>query len=120
MMTSRESVAPTDDWLDAALRAHGDASRDDYIDDGGFTARVMSALPPPTALPAWRKPVLVVLWAVAGAGTAFTLPGLMTDVAREVLRIVAGQPVSLPGIATGVAALAVATWAAAAYTLRRN
>ena len=47
-----------DDWLDAALREDGLAHRADYLDDDGFTSRVMARLPAPATLPAWRKPVL--------------------------------------------------------------
>ena len=40
------STTPADDdWLDAALRADGREHRAAYLDDGGFTARVMAALP---------------------------------------------------------------------------
>ena len=58
----------SDDWLDDVLRADGREHRADYLDDEGFTARVMSALPAVAALPAWRKPALAALW--AGAGSA--------------------------------------------------
>ena len=112
--------AASGDWLDAALRDDGVVHRAGYIDDGGFTARVMSALPPPATLPAWRRPVLVALWGLAAVGIALALPGAMMDVAREVLRALGGQPVSLLGISTGVIALAAATWAAAAYALHRD
>ena len=78
----------------------------------------MAALPAPATLPAWRKPALTGLWAAAGIGIALALPGTVVDVAREVLRVVIGQPVSLTGIAAGVVALGAATWAAAAVALR--
>ena len=55
-----------DDWLDAALRADGREHRAEYLDDAGFTARVMAALPAPTALPAWRKPALTLLVGARG------------------------------------------------------
>jgi len=48
----------SDDWLDDVLRADGREHRADYLDDDGFTARVMSALPAAAQLPAWRKPAL--------------------------------------------------------------
>lgn len=110
-----------DDWLDAALREDGREHRATHVDDGGFTARVMAALPaPPAAAPVWRKPALAVLWAVTGVGIAFALPGAVTDVSREVLRVVLGQPLSLSGIVTGVVVLGAATWAAAVYALRED
>ena len=64
-----------DDWLDAALRADGREHRADYLDDDGFTARVMAELPAPATLPAWRKRALIALWAAAGVGIAVALPG---------------------------------------------
>ena len=107
-----------DDWLDAALHAEAREHRAAYVDDAGFTARVMAALPAPAALPAWRRPALTALWAAAGLGIALALPGTVVDVAHDVLRLIVGQRVSLAGIAAGVVALGVATWAAAAVALR--
>lgn len=106
-----------DDWVDALLREDGREHRDAYIEDDGFTSRVMATLPAPAVLPRWRKPALSALWASAGIGTALALPGTVADVAHEVLRVFA-QPVSVTGIAAGVVALGVATWAAAALLLR--
>jgi len=109
-----------DDWLDAALRRDGEARRAVYLDDAGFTARVVAKLPAPAAaLPAWRKPALTLLWAAAGAGIALALPGTATEVMREITRLVL-HPVSLAQIAAGVAMLGAATWAAAAYALRQD
>lgn len=108
------------DWLDAALRNDGHGHRAAYVGDGGFTARVMSALPAPAALPAWRKPALAALWGTAGYAIATLLPGAYADVVRELFRVVGGHPVSLTDIATGVAMLGVATWAATAYALRSD
>lgn len=107
-----------DDWLDATLRADGREHRAEYLDDAGFTARVMAALPAPVALPAWRRPVLTLLWALAGLGIALALPGAVVDVAYDVMRLVVGQRVSLSGIGAAVVGLGVATWAAAALALR--
>jgi len=103
------------DWLDDVLRAD-----DDYIADGGFTSRVMSALPAAAALPKWRKPAVAVLWGVAAAGLAIAAPGAMVDVAREAYRLLATVPVSIAAIATAMAAVVAATGAAAAFTLRRD
>jgi hypothetical protein len=109
-----------DDWMDGLLREDGASSRDAYIADDGFTARVMSALPAPAALPRWRKPAVAALWCVAAAGLAIAAPGAMVDVGREAYRLLATVPVSIAGIATAMAAIAAATGAAAAYTLRGN
>ncbi len=114
------NIAPDDDWLDAALaadaREHGSA----YLDDQGFTARVMAALPAPVAVPRWRRPALVALWSAAAVGTATALPGVALDVGREAFRLLAAQPVSLPQIAAVLAALGVVTWSAAAWALRSD
>jgi hypothetical protein len=105
-----------DDWIDHVLRAD-----DEYIADDGFTARVMSALPAPAALPKWRKPAVAVLWGVAASALAIAAPGAAVDVAREAYRLLATVPVSITGIAGAMAAVVVATGAAAAaYTLRGN
>ena len=107
-----------EDWLDAMLRADGSEHRAGYLGDDGFTARVMSRLPAPVKLPAWRKPALTALWAAAGIGIALALPVTVVDVAHEILRVILGQRISLTGIAAGVAALGAASWAAAAIALR--
>ena len=111
-------TASDDDWLDAVLRADGVEHRAAYLDDDGFTARVMVALPVATALPAWRKPAFTALWAAAGIGIAYALPATVVDVAHEVLRVILGQRISLTGIAAGVTVLGAAAWAAAAFALR--
>jgi hypothetical protein len=111
-----------DDWLDAVLQADGEAHRAEYLDDAGFTAKVMAALPARVALPAWRQPALTALWALLGVGIALALPGvvvdLLRDVLRDVMRVVLGQSVSLAGIGAAVVAMVVAAWAAAAFVLR--
>ena len=107
-----------DDWLEAALQADGQAHRAEYLDDAGFTAKVMAALPAPVALPAWRRPALMLLWALLGLSIAFALPGFVVDVVRDVLRVVLGQSFSLAGIGAAVIAMVVAAWAAAAFVLR--
>lgn len=119
MTADRTPNTTSDDWLDAALaadaREHGS-----YLDDLGFTARVMAALPAPVAAPRWRKPALVALWSAAAVGTATALPGVALDVGREAFRLLAAQPVSLPQIAAVLAAIGVVTWSAAAWALRSD
>jgi hypothetical protein len=119
-LLSAASAGSDDDWLDAVLRADGREHRATYLDDGGFTARLMFALPAPAALPAWRKPALTALWAAAGIGIAAALPSTVVDFAHAILRMIVGQQVSITGIAVGVAALGVATWTATAYVLRND
>jgi len=117
-------VTPPDsasDWLDRLLVADGATTRDEYIGDDGFTAKVIAALPVPIALqPSWRRPAIVALWGVAAAALAVAMPGAIVDVGREAYRLLATQPVSLSGIAGAVVAMLVLTGAGAAYTLRQN
>jgi len=109
-----------DDWIDRLLAADGAASRDDYIADEGFTAKVMAALPAAAALPSWRKPAVVALWGVAAAALAVAAPDAILDVAREAYRLLAAQPVSLAGLAGAAATMIALTGAAAAYVLRQS
>ena len=113
-------TGPADDWLDAALRTDAREHRGAYLADDGFTARVMAKLPAPATLPAWRKRAVVGMWAVASVGIAVALPGAYTDIAREFLRVAVGHPVSLAQIATGVVVLAIGSWTAAVWALRRG
>ena len=56
-----------DEMLDRQFR---DAAP--YIDDDGFTARVISKLPPPRARRSWRAIILFAL-ALIGSGAAYVL-----------------------------------------------
>jgi hypothetical protein len=121
-MTDRASP-PTnananDDWLDAVLYADGREHRAAYLDDAGFTAKVMAALPAPAALPAWRRPAQAALWAMAGIAIAVAIPDTVVDFARIIVQLVIGQRVSLTGIGTAILALGAATWAVVAIALR--
>jgi di/tricarboxylate transporter len=118
MNTDPHPAPVGDDWLDDVLRSDGQSRRIDSIVDDGFTARVAAALPPPATPPAWRKPALAGLWAAAGIGTALALPGALSDVAREVFRMLGSHPVGIADVAAGVAAWGAATVAATAWALR--
>ena len=109
-----------DDWLERALAEDAARHRADHVDDAGFASRVMAALPAPLAAPRWRKPVEWALWGVAGTAIAASLPGLATDVAREMFRILASQPISLPAVAAAALAIGAATFGGAAFVLRRD
>ncbi len=109
-----------DSWLESLLRTDGEAHRGDYVADEGFTARVMDAIPAPAALPAWRKPALAAVWAVAGLGIAVALPGAITDVAQDALRILFAQHFSLRDIGAGILGIAGLSWAGTLYALRHD
>ena len=121
-MSERNDTAVTaaDDWLERALGEEGRDHRAGYLPDEGFTARVAASLPPPATLPAWRRPAVAALWTVAAAGVALALPGAVADVAHQVTRLLGTQPVSLANLATGIVALGLASWAAAAYALKSD
>jgi hypothetical protein len=109
-----------DAWLEHALAADVAVHRDAYIDDAGFTAKTMDALPVPVALPRWRKPALAGLWTVACVGIASALPGTMFDVARETFRLVSARPFALSEIAALLLVIGVATGMGTAMALRRD
>jgi hypothetical protein len=105
------------DWVDGLLRR--DAAENDYIADGGFAERVLGQLPPVRALPAWRRPAVMLLWVVAAAFAAIALPGLAVEVARAIYRVFAALPFSLSSLAFAIVAVGAATWTAAVFALRR-
>lgn len=115
-----DSRAPAADWLDGVLRADAADGADDYIADQGFTARVMHELPRADALPAWRRPAIIALWAIAGALLAVALPGVAVDVARTLYKLLAASPFTLSTVAILLVALGAASWTAAAVALRRD
>jgi hypothetical protein len=118
--TNTYAAPADDDWLDATLAAAGREHRAQYIADDGFTAGVLAKLPPPPALPAWRRRAVATLWTAAAAGFALALPGTFAELGREAFRIVAAQPVSLAQIAAGILALGIGSWTAAYWALRRT
>ena len=111
----------SDDWLEAALRVDADSHAHAYIDDAGFTAKVMNALPPAMEpVPRWRKPVVVAMWGVAAAGACVAMPQFAIDVGREAFALLVAQRVSIPTIGVALAVLGFGTWSAAAYALRND
>jgi hypothetical protein len=111
---------PADAWLDRLLVEDAATHDADYLADAGFTASVMSALPAPALVPKWRKPAVTALWATAGLGIAFALPGAALDVSREAFRLLAAQPFTLSGLAAALFALGAVTWTGTAWALRRD
>lgn len=109
--------ATADAWLEDLLAVDAATQRDAYIDDAGFTARVVEALPAAAALPAWRKPVVAALWAAAAMALVLAMPSLFADVLREAHRLLSAQPFSLTGVGIVLAALVALTWGAAAWSL---
>ena len=119
-MNAQDTPA-SDEWLEAALRADADSHAHACIDDAGFTAKVMAALPPALEpVPAWRKPVVVAIWGVAAAGACLALPQFAIDVGREAFTLLVAQRLSIPTIGVALAVLGFGTWSAAAYALRHE
>jgi hypothetical protein len=59
-----------DEALDRQLREAAP-----YVDDDGFTARVMASLPVPRREPRWLRAMIVVGLALLGTGIAYLLSG---------------------------------------------
>jgi hypothetical protein len=108
-----------DDWLEAALAAD---ARDHaaYLADDGFAASVLAQLPHVAALPAWRRPVVALLWLITGGAVAVALPGLFYDVFHGLIATVFGQALTLPRIALAVTLLGALTWSTIVYAVREE
>ncbi|MEP6942414.1 MAG: hypothetical protein ABI981_05735 [Betaproteobacteria bacterium] len=114
-----ESTRPDGaDWLEQALRAEGIEHRAQHVPDDGFTARVMLALPRAATLPAWRKPVLALLWTVAAIAAAVAIPGAFEDVFRGAVAMFVGHRVAVADVAGVLVVLGAATWGALVYAMR--
>jgi hypothetical protein len=124
MKIESDTAIPADrsgDWLETALREDAAEHASVYLDDEGFTASVMAALPPAMQpVPAWRKPAVTAMWSAAAIGACVALPQFAIDVGREAFSLLAAQPVSLPQIGVTLALLGFAMWSAAAYALRND
>lgn len=106
---SHDELEPHEDArLEALLRQ--DAAREHYVDDAGFSLRVMAALPPPRALRSysWLGPAL---GAVTAAGVAAFSPAT-----RELLAplntALSGHWVTLPSLVSLVPVVALVYFAA--------
>ena len=111
---------PSEDWLEQALRADAVERSSVYLADDGFTARVLEHLPPPAALPAWRRPVVVLLWLIAAGALAAALPELFYDVFRSMVATVVAQPLTLPRIAVALTMLGAVAWSGIVYAMRED
>jgi hypothetical protein len=106
------------DWLEQALRAEGREHRAQNVPDDGFTARVMQALPRAATLPAWRKPVVALLWIVAAIAGAVAIPGAFEDVFRGAVAMFVGHRLGVADIAGVLVVLGAATWGTLVYAMR--
>jgi hypothetical protein len=108
----------TADWLDAALESAGHEHRAAYVADDGFTARVIGRLPAAPTLPAWRRPVIVLLWLLAGAAALVSLPGAFDDAFRGGVALLVGRPLGLADVVIMLALCGAAAWGALVYAAR--
>jgi len=110
--------ADADLWIEQALKSAASEHAAVYIADDGFTSAVMTRLPAPALLPAWRRPALALLWAIAVAAIIVALPDLFYDVFRSLAATVVGQPLTWSRIAAGVLLLGATTWGTIVYAMR--
>jgi hypothetical protein len=108
----------SDDWLEQALRAEGMEHRSTYFVDDGFTNRVMGSLPQPATLPAWRRPVIALLWLCAAAAALVGVPGLFDDAVRGTMAMLVGHRIGMADIVALLVVLSAATWGMMIYALK--
>ena len=112
--------ADTDDgWLEQALKADAQAHAAAYVADDGFTAKVVARLPAPAVLPAWRRPVVLVLWLVAAVAAVALLPDLFYAIFGGLVALLVGQPaLTWSHLAVALMLLCGATWSTLVYVIR--
>jgi hypothetical protein len=110
----------TEDWMERTLRAEATEHAAAYLPDDGFTARVLARLPPPAALPAWRRPVVLMLWLLAAGAGAVAMPDLAYGAFRALVATVVAQPLTLPRIAVGLGVLGALAWSTIVYAMREE
>ena len=113
IMTANKQVTKAhEDWLEQVLRADAREHAGMYLPDDGFTARVVERLPRPTALPSWRRPVVIALWSMVAVAVIAALPIWFEDVFRGIVTLFIGQRIRVSDIATLLGLLAAITWGA--------
>src|SRR3977135_3427938 len=101
-VTPQPEIDAGDDWLDDLLRDAGRIPRDDYIADDGFTRSVMAKLPEAATLPAWRRPVVALLWVLSVGAAMVALPGVFEDLFRGAVAVFTGHRLGLPDVAAAL------------------
>ncbi|HEX7271362.1 MAG TPA: hypothetical protein VF420_04325 [Casimicrobiaceae bacterium] len=109
----------SDDWLEQALRADAREHLSVYLPDDGFTARVVNRLPQP-ALPAWRRPFVMLLWMVVAGAVLAALPIWFDDVFRNAAAFIVGQRFRLSDLAMLLTALGAVSWGALFFAARAD
>jgi hypothetical protein len=117
-MEAPKMNAAGDDWLEGVLRADATEHAASYLADEGFTARVLERLPRPVALPAWRRPVVALLWAVVGIAVVLAVPIWFEDVFRGAAALFFGHRFTLSDLAVILTLFGGATWSALFFAAR--
>jgi ferric-dicitrate binding protein FerR (iron transport regulator) len=118
MRMEPQPVNAGDDWLDQVLRADAAEHAGAYLADEGFTARVLERLPRPATLPAWRRPVVALLWAIVGIAVVVALPIWFEDVFRGAAALFFGHRFTLSDLVGMLALFGAATWSALFFAAR--
>ena len=119
-VNQQPEIEPADDWLDNVLRDAGRIHRDQYIADDGFSRSVMAKLPEATALPAWRRPVIALLWVLAVGAVMMALPGVFEDLFRGAMAVFTGHRLGLPDIAAALVLFGGIAWSTLFYAMRSD
>jgi anti-sigma factor RsiW len=90
-----------------------------YIDDAGFTARVIAKLPPPQARRSWRAIILFAL-ALIGSGAAYVLSDGGRFITVDLARAAMLPPLWLLAVTIGCGMLAMSLGLVAAVTQVRQ
>ena len=109
-----------DDWLDDVLRDAGRIHRDDYIADNGFTRSVMTKLPEAATLPAWRRPVVALLWVLSVGAAMVALPGVFEDLFRGAVAVFTGHRLGLADVAAALVLFGGVAWSTLVYAMRAD
>jgi hypothetical protein len=118
--TPQPEIDAGDDWLDDMLRDAGREHRDDYLADEGFAQRVMVRLPEAATLPAWRRPVVGMLWVLAVGAVMFSLPGVFEELFRGAVAVFTGHRLGLPDIAAALVLFGGLAWSTLVYAMRSD
>jgi ferric-dicitrate binding protein FerR (iron transport regulator) len=107
-----------DDWFERALAADAAEQAAAYLADDGFTAQVLTRLPQPATLPAWRRPVVVLLWLAVAVAGVLALPAWFDDAFRGAAALLVGHRFALSDVAVLLTVLGAATWSVLVYAAR--
>jgi hypothetical protein len=119
-VTPKPEIDAGDDWLDDVLRDAGRIHRDDYIADNGFTRSVMTKLPEAATLPAWRRPVVALLWVLSVGAAMVALPGVFEDLFRGAVAVFTGHRLGLADVAAALVLFGGVAWSTLVYAMRAD